>query len=43
MDMNKPKDVREKTQKKVTADEFWYYPMNFPAFMNPHDGKAPLV
>jgi len=43
MDMNKPKDVRERTQKKVTVDEFWCDPMNFPAFMKPHDDKTPLV
>ena len=27
MDMNKPKDASERTQKKVTVDEFWCEPI----------------
>jgi hypothetical protein len=41
--MTNGKDDNAKTKKKVQTDEFWYDPMNYPAFLKKHDDTTPLV
>ena len=43
MKMNKPKDVKGKAKRNVNTDEFWYDPMNYPAFLKKRDDKTPLI
>lgn len=40
--MAKKGDVKEKSKKKVPVKEFWYDPMNYPAFLKQHDDKSLL-
>jgi len=41
--MTQGKDEKAKTKKKVEMDEFWYDPMNYPAFLKKRNDSNPLV
>ena len=41
--MTTPKDSKDKTKKKVKDEEFWYDPMNYPAYLKKRKDETPLV